>query len=296
MEINSFEDILRYCAEMKAKIPDVMIEYEVRKTGKSKSDVISGVKKILDVMINSINYGLNTEIKSPSGMIDSFARKVWRSSTEVLSSAFKKAIARAMAVSGVNACMGRIAAAPTAGSSGIMPAVITTMMDEYGIDENKAIEGLLVASAIGLLIVKNASVAGSEAGCMGETGSAAAMGAGAITYLLGGDNEKIGNAASIAIQGAMGLVCDPIAGLVEVPCIFRNAIGVANAFTSAQIALSGVTSVVPLDEAILAMNEVAQLMSPRLKETAQGGIANTKTAREIQRRFLYGTDTEKPSK
>lgn len=293
MEINSFEDILRYCREMKATIPEVMIEYEVRKTGRSREQVIEGVRKILNVMIESVNNGLTRDVKSPSGLLNNFAKKVYNAKINVLTLNFQKAIARAMAVSEVNACMGRIAAAPTAGSSGIMPAVITTMMEEHGISEDKAIEGLLVASAIGLLIVKNASVAGSEAGCMGETGSAAAMGASAIVYLLGGDNKQIESAACFAIQGAMGLVCDPIAGLVEIPCIFRNAIGVANAFTSAQIALSGVESVIPLDEVILAMNEVAELMSPKLKETAQGGLANTKTAREIQRRFLYQIDIGK---
>ncbi len=293
MEINSFEDILRYCREMKATIPEVMIEYEVRKTGRTREQVIEGVRKILNVMIESVNNGLTRDVKSPSGLLNNFAKKVYNAKVNTLTVNFKKAIARAMAVSEVNACMGRIAAAPTAGSSGIMPAVITTMMEEHGITEDKAIEGLLVSSAIGLLIVKNASVAGSEAGCMGETGSAAAMGASAIVYLLGGDNRQIESAACFAIQGAMGLVCDPIAGLVEVPCIFRNAIGVANAFTSAQIALSGVESVIPLDEVILAMNEVAELMSPKLKETAQGGLANTKTAREIQRRFIYQIDIGK---
>ncbi len=293
MEINSFEDILRYCRELKMTIPDVMVEYEVRKTGKTRQQVIDGVRKILNVMIESVNAGLTREVKSPSGLLNNFAKKVFNAKVDVLTPNFKKAISRAMAVSEVNACMGRIAAAPTAGSSGIIPAVITTMMEEHGINEDKAIEGLLVSSAIGLLIVKNASVAGSEAGCMGETGSAAAMGAAAIVYLLGGDNKQIESAACFAIQGAMGLVCDPIAGLVEIPCIFRNAIGVANAFTSAQIALSGIESIVPLDEVILAMNEVAELMSPKLKETAQGGLANTKTAREIQRRFLYQIDIGK---
>ncbi len=293
MEINSFEDILRYCDDLKATIPEVMIEYEVRKTGKTREQVIDGVRKILNVMIESVKTGLTRDVKSPSGLLNNFAKKVFNAQINTLTVNFKKAIARAMAVSEVNACMGRIAAAPTAGSSGIMPAVITTMMEEHGINEDKAIEGLLVASAIGLLIVKNASVAGSEAGCMGETGSAAAMGASAIVYLLGGNNKQIESAACFAIQGAMGLVCDPIAGLVEVPCIFRNAIGVANAFTSAQIALAGVESIVPLDEVILAMNEVAELMSPRLKETAQGGLANTKTAREIQRKFLYQIDIGK---
>lgn len=293
MEINSFEDILRYCNELNATIPEVMIEYEVRKTGKTRQQVIDGVRKILNVMIESVNNGLTRDVKSPSGLLNNFAKKVFNAPINTLTVNFKKAIARAMAVSEVNACMGRIAAAPTAGSSGIMPAVITTMMEEHGINEDKAIEGLLVASAIGLLIVKNASVAGSEAGCMGETGSAAAMGASTIVYLLGGNNKQIESAACFAIQGAMGLVCDPIAGLVEVPCIFRNAIGVANAFTSAQIALAGVESIVPLDEVILAMNEVAELMSPRLKETAQGGLANTKTAREIQKRFLYQIDVGK---
>lgn len=293
MEINSFEDILKYCREMKTTIPEVMIEYEIRKTGKTREQVIEGVRKILNVMIESVNNGLTRDVKSPSGLLNNFAKKVYNAKINVLTLNFQKAIARAMAVSEVNACMGRIAAAPTAGSSGIMPAVITTMMEEHGISEDKAIEGLLVSSAIGLLIVKNASVAGSEAGCMGETGSAAAMGASAIVYLLGGDNKQIESAACFAIQGAMGLVCDPIAGLVEIPCIFRNAIGVANAFTSAQIALSGVESVIPLDEVILAMNEVAELMSPKLKETAQGGLANTKTAREIQRRFIYQIDIGK---
>lgn len=293
MEINSFEDILKYCSELKATIPEVMIEYEVRKTRRTHQQVIDGVKKILNVMVESVNNGLTRDVKSPSGLLNNFAKKVFNAEVNTLTVNFKKAIARAMAVSEVNACMGRIAAAPTAGSSGIMPAVITTMMEEHGISEDKAVEGLLVASAIGLLIVKNASVAGSEAGCMGETGSAAAMGASTIAYLLGGNNKQIESAACFAIQGAMGLVCDPIAGLVEIPCIFRNAIGVANAFTSAQIALAGVESVIPLDEVILAMNEVAELMSPRLKETAQGGLANTKTAREIQRKFLYQIDIGK---
>ncbi|CUU10291.1 L-serine dehydratase [Candidatus Kryptobacter tengchongensis] len=293
MEINSFEDILRYSEQMNATIPEVMIEYEIRKTGKSREQVIEGVRKILNVMIESVNNGLARDVKSPSGLLNNFAKKVYNAKVNVLTVNFQKAIARAMAVSEVNACMGIIAAAPTAGSSGIIPAVITTMIEEHGIDEDRAIEGLLVASAIGLLIVKNASVAGSEAGCMGETGSAAAMGASAIVYLLGGNNKQIESAACFAIEGAMGLVCDPIAGLVEIPCIFRNAIGVANAFTSAQIALSGVESIIPLDEVILAMNEVAELMSPKLKETAQGGLANTKTAREIQRRFIYQIDIGK---
>jgi L-serine dehydratase len=293
MEINTFEDILRYCRQLNATIPEVMIEYEIKKTGKTREQVIDGLRKILHVMLESVENGLTRDVKSPSGMLNNYAKKVFNAGINVLTVNFKKAIARAMAVSEVNACMGRIAAAPTAGSSGIMPAVISTMMEEHGINEDKAIEGLLVASAIGLLIVKNASVAGSEAGCMGETGSAAAMGASAIVYLLGGSNKQVESAACFAIQSAMGLVCDPIAGLVEIPCIFRNAVGVANAFTSAQIALSGVESVIPLDEVILAMNEVAELMSPKLKETAQGGLANTKTAREIQRRFLYQIDIGK---
>jgi L-serine dehydratase len=293
MEINTFEDILRYCRQLNATIPEVMIEYEIKKTAKTREQVIDGLRKILHVMLESVQNGLTRDVKSPSGMLNNYAKKVFNAGINVLTVNFKKAIARAMAVSEVNACMGRIAAAPTAGSSGIMPAVISTMMEEHGINEDKAIEGLFVASAIGLLIVKNASVAGSEAGCMGETGSAAAMGASAIVYLLGGSNKQIESAACFAIQSAMGLVCDPIAGLVEIPCIFRNAVGVANAFTSAQIALSGVESVIPLDEVILAMNEVAELMSPKLKETAQGGLANTKTAREIQRRFLYQIDIGK---
>jgi len=182
--------------------------------------------------------------------------------------------------------MGRIAAAPTAGSAGIMPAVLVTMMEEHGTTRDQCLDALLIAAAVGLIFAKNSSFAGSEAGCMGETGSAAAMGAASITYLLGGSNEQMLEAVGFALKASMGLVCDPVGGLVEEPCTTRNAVGVANAFISAQMALAGIRSLIPADEVIFATREVGELMSPRLKESGQGGLANTKTGREIQKRVF----------
>ncbi len=286
MEFNLLSDIAEYCRREGKDMAQAMVDYEVRNKGLTREQVYDNLKRVLLVMEDSVDQGLTQQVITPSGMLNNWAKKVYEHKTETLGPSLKKAVARAIAVGEVNACMGKIAAAPTAGSAGIMPAVLVTMMEEHSIPRQKVLDALLVSSAVGLIFAKNSSFAGSEAGCMGETGSAAAMGAAAITYLLGGKEEMILEAVGFALKASMGLVCDPVAGLVEEPCTTRNAVGVANAFVSAQMALAGITSLIPVDEVIFATKEVGDLMSPRLKESGQGGLANTKTGREIQKRVF----------
>ncbi|MCI0708420.1 MAG: L-serine ammonia-lyase, iron-sulfur-dependent, subunit alpha [Ignavibacteriae bacterium] len=286
MEFNLLADIAEYCAREKKDMAQAMLDYEMKNKHLSREDVYSGLKRVLLTMEDSVEQGLTQMVISPSGMLNNWAKTVYNSKTETLGPRLKKAIARAIAVGEVNACMGKIAAAPTAGSAGIMPAVLVTMIEEHNIPREKLLDGLLVSSAVGLIFAKNSSFAGSEAGCMGETGSAAAMAAATIVYLLGGTNDQILEAVGFALKASMGLVCDPVGGLVEEPCTTRNAVGVANAFVSAQMALAGIKSLIPVDEVIFATKEVGDLMSPRLKESGQGGLANTKTGRDIQKRVF----------
>ncbi len=218
MEFNLLSEIAAYCQREGKDMAQAMVEYESRNKGVSKEQIYDDLKRILLVMEDSVDQGLTQEVITPSGMLNNWAKKVYECKTETLGSSLKKATARAIAVGEVNACMGKIAAAPTAGSAGIMPAVLVTMMEEHNIPRQKILDALLVSSAVGLIFAKNSSFAGSEAGCMGETGSAAAMGAAAITYLLGGSEDRILEAVGFALKASMGLVCDPVGGLVEEPC------------------------------------------------------------------------------
>lgn len=286
MEFNLLSDIVEYCKSEKKDIAQAMADYEIRNKHLTREQIYQNLKMTLLVMEESVDQGLTQQVISPSGMLNNWAKKVYNHPVETLGPSLKKATARAIAVGEVNACMGKIAAAPTAGSAGILPAVLVTMMEEHNVPREKLLDALLVASAVGLIFAKNSSFAGSEAGCMGETGSAAAMAAAAIVYLLGGDEEQILEAVGFALKASMGLVCDPVGGLVEEPCTTRNAVGVANAFVSAQMALSGIKSLIPADEVIFATKEVGDLMSPRLKESGQGGLANTKTGRAIQKKIF----------
>lgn len=286
MEFSLLSDIVEYCKREKKDMAQAMIDYEMRNKHLSREQVFEGLERVLLVMEDSVDQGLTQQVISPSGMLNNWAKQVYNCKTETLGASLKKATARAIAVGEVNACMGKIAAAPTAGSAGIMPAVLVTMMEEHKIPRERILDALLVSSAVGLVFAKNSSFAGSEAGCMGETGSAAAMAAASIVYLLGGNEEQILEAVGFALKASMGLVCDPVGGLVEEPCTTRNAVGVANAFVSAQMALAGIKSLIPADEVIFATKEVGDLMSPKLKESAQGGLANTKTGREIQKKVF----------
>ena len=196
------------------------------------------------------------------------------------------AMAMAFSTSEVNSTMGKIIAAPTAGSSGILPALMVSAKQRYQFDEQTIQNGFLTSIAIGQMIGKYATFAGAEGGCQAECGSASAMAAAALVEMLGGTPNQVLNAASITIINVLGLVCDPIAGLVQYPCTFRNASGVMNAMMAADIALAGVTSFVPFEEVVQAMGEVGNSLDESLRETGMGGLAGTKTGVRIRKKFL----------
>ena len=283
---DSFKDWQTHCETNNEPLYKSVLEYEKELRGKSETQIFENLSKAFGVMKDAVETGLKEEMISRSGMINNGAKKVYRYPTPVLSLEFQHLIARALAAKEVNSCMGRIVAAPTAGASGILPGTLYTLQEIHGIEEQKILEGLLVSAGIALIIEQNASLAGAVGGCQAETGSAAAMASGAMVYCLGGDINQVFGAVAITIQCMLGLVCDPVAGLVEVPCVVRNASAAAIAFSSAQISLANVSAVIPVDECVAAMGEIGQSMESRYKETALGGLAATGTGQQISKRVL----------
>ena len=283
---DSFAGWKAYAAQQQKTLVDVVMEYEVSQKGRTPEAIMEGLGHAWSVMKDAVATGLQEDMTSRSGMINNGAKKVYRHPVVVLSREFQQLISRALAAKEVNSCMGRIVAAPTAGASGIMPGVLFTLQEIHRIDDQKILEAMLLAAGIALIMEQKSSIAGAVGGCQAETGTAAAMGAGAIVYCLGGDVDEIFNAVAITVQCMLGLVCDPVAGLVEVPCVVRNASAAAIANSSAQIAIARVSSVIPVDEVIEAMGEIGASMETRYKETALGGLAATKTGQAIAKKVL----------
>ena len=263
-----------------------VLDYEWEQKGHDASMVWEGLQKAWDVMKDAVRTGLEEEMTSRSGMINNGAKRVYQHPVSVLSPDFQKLISRALAAKEVNSCMGRVVAAPTAGASGILPGTLVTLQEIHQMPDRSILEAMLVGAGIALIIEQKASLAGAVGGCQAETGSAAAMASGAIVYALGGSVQQVFNAVAITIQCMLGLVCDPVAGLVEVPCVVRNASAAAIANSSAQIALADVDAVIPVDECVDAMGEIGQSMEDRYKETAMGGLAATLTGKQIAKRVL----------
>jgi L-serine dehydratase len=283
---DDFKSWKKYCLEQNKPLYQPVLEYEKEQKGRTETEIWQHIQKAYQVMTEAIQTGLTEDMSSRSGMVNNGAKKVFNSPLAVLSPDFQKLISRAMAAKEVNSCMGRIVAAPTAGASGILPGILFTLQEIHQLPNQTIYEGLLVAAGIALIVERNAGLAGAVGGCQAETGSAAAMGSGAIVYCLGGNIDQVFNAVAITIQCTLGLVCDPVAGLVEVPCIVRNASGVAIAYSSAQIALASVDAVIPVDECVQAMGEIGQSMETRYKETALGGLAATLTGKKIAQKVL----------
>jgi L-serine dehydratase len=279
------KDLLNLTKESNKKIWEIVLDFECERTGKTKEEVFEGMRNVLKVMMDSANKGLNEEVNSISGLIGGNAKKVedYRRGKTISGDIINKAMARALSVSEVNASMGRIVAAPTAGSAGILPAVMITAGEVLEKNEDEMVKALFTASGIGQIIAKNATVSGAEGGCQAECGSAAAMAAAAVVEMAGGTPEQALHAASIAIQNILGLVCDPVAGLVEAPCYLRNSSGAVNALTSADLALAGVKSIIPFDEVVDAMYKVGKSLPFELRETALGGIASTPTGQKLMK-------------
>ncbi|GJM62151.1 L-serine ammonia-lyase, iron-sulfur-dependent, subunit alpha [Persicobacter diffluens] len=281
-----FKSWKAYCEEEKLPLYEAVIQYEQNQRGAGRKEILEGMVAAYEVMRQAIHTGLTEDMTSVSKMINNGAKKVFNHPVAVLSPDFQKMIARALAAKEVNSCMGRVVAAPTAGASGILPGVFYTLQETHELPDEKIAEAMLIAAGVALIIEQKASLAGAVGGCQAETGSAAAMASAGIVYALGGDNDQVFNAVAVTIQCMLGLVCDPVAGLVEVPCVVRNASAASIAFSSAQIALSGMDAVIPVDECIDAMHEVGQSMESRYKETALGGMAATITGQAIAKRVL----------
>lgn len=282
----SFEDWRRLSIERDVPLFQLVLEYEVAQRDRKEADIWSGLAAAYQVMKEAVQTGLSEEMQSYSGMIENGAKKVYNHPVAVLSKEFQTLISRALAAKEVNSCMGRVVAAPTAGASGILPGTMVTLQEIHGLEDQKILEGLLIGAGVALILEKRASIAGAVGGCQAETGSAAAMAAAAMVYCLGGTIDQSLNAVAITIQCMLGLVCDPVAGLVEVPCVVRNASAAAIANSSAQIALADVSSVIPVDECVEAMAEIGQSMESKYKETALGGLAATPTGQAISKRVL----------
>lgn len=289
-EFPSIAGLVEEAERERVAISKIAIRRECELRACDEDSVLAEMDRRLSVMEASEEAGLDPSTRSSSGLSGGAGSLVMRraaSDESVCGGMHARAIARAMAIAECNAAMGRIVAAPTAGSCGILPAAILTMLEGGRVTRADAVRGLFTASAVGMVIARNACLAGAQGGCQAECGSASAMAAASVTELLGGSPEQVARAVSIALQNVLGLVCDPVAGLVECPCVMRNASGVAGALTAAEIALAGVDPIIPADESIAAMKEVGDQMPACLRETAQGGLAATPTAKRIQER-LFG--------
>ena len=287
MNFNSGKEIIDLCNNKNKKIYELMIEREIELQDVTEDSIRDNMAISLNIMKKAIEDSITKDITSISGLIGGDAKKIFKNESikggSICGSMMKKAIAYSMGVLEVNASMGKIVAAPTAGSSGIIPGTFIALQEEHNLSDTAIINALITASAIGLIVSKNATVAGAEGGCQAETGTAAAMAAGAIVEMMGGTVEQSFHAAATSLKNILGLVCDPIAGLVEAPCEKRNAIGASNALISAEMALCGVESIIPFDEVVDAMYKIGRSLPFELKETALGGLADTETGRRIKK-------------
>ena len=270
------------------KISDIMIEQEVAVTGRTREEVLSFMDRNLNVMEQAVERGLKG-VTSHSGLTggDAVLLQTYIEKGNFLSGeTILDAVSKAVATNEVNAAMGTICATPTAGSAGVVPGTLLAVKKKLNPTREQMIAFLFTAGAFGFVVANNASISGAAGGCQAEVGSAAGMAAAAIVEMAGGTPEQCAEAMAITLKNMLGLVCDPVAGLVEVPCVKRNAMGAANAMVAADMALAGITSRIPCDEVIDAMYRIGLSMPTALKETAQGGLAATPTGRELEAKIF----------
>ena len=289
MFVNTGLELIDICKEKNLKIWEYGLNVEVEESGNSKDILMDKMNKTLQVMKQSANLGMEKEVKSVSGLIggDAYKLKKYSDSNKSLTgSLMVKAMARALSSSEVNAAMGKIVACPTAGSCGILPAALISAGEALNKSDEDLVKALFTASVVGVIIAKNATLAGAEGGCQAECGSAAAMATASIVELMGGTVEQSLDAAAIVIKNILGLVCDPVAGLVEIPCAKRNAAGVVSSLTSADMVMAGVKSAIPFDDTVSAMYKVGRQLPMELRETALGGLATTPTGIKLKNKVF----------
>ncbi|MGN0941664.1 MAG: L-serine ammonia-lyase, iron-sulfur-dependent, subunit alpha [Selenomonadaceae bacterium] len=279
-------ELIALANEIMLPIHEVVIEREMVTSQRSREDLIGEMRRSWDVMQAAIKRGIENEEHSVSGLTGGDAKKIYaHREGGYLASPALSAAAYAVGVAEVNAVMGRIVACPTAGSCGIMPAALYSAKLNKGATDEEIVKALFTAAGIGMVIDQNASIAGAEGGCQAECGTATGMAAAALVELAGGTPEQCGNACALAIKNLLGLACDPVAGLVEVPCVKRNGFCVIHAMLAADMTLAGIVSAVPIDDVISALDSIGRAMPQSIRETAKGGLAATPTGQKIAERL-----------
>ena len=281
-------DAIKDAERENKSLAQVALAAESRDQGRPVADIRAALLRALVVMRSAIEKGLVGDLYSASGLVGGDAAKLRTSAKGPLADTpFRDILTRALAVQEVNAAMGVIVAAPTAGGAGVLPAILTGLAKAKSVSDERVVDGLATAGLIGAVVAERASLSGAEGGCQAETGAAAGMAAGAATEMLGGTPSQVGHAVALTMQGTLGLVCDPLGGLVELPCVFRNATGSAIALAGIEMALAGITFAIPVDEVIDVMGEIGREMDVRYRETAGGGLAATPTGRRLAKERLY---------
>lgn len=280
MAYASFVELLAD-ARIAGSLADAALARESDESNMAPEAIYDLMADRLEVMRESVARGLAGDATSRSGLVGGDARKVAESMAGPGGQTLRAAIARSLAVAEVNAAMGRIVAAPTGGASGVLPGVLLSLAEEHKIPDHDLLRALMAASAIGGIIATRATLSGAAGGCQAEIGSAAAMAAGAGTEMLGGSPAQAGHASSLALQGLLGLVCDPVGGLVEIPCVARNGTGAAVAISAIEVALAGVEFPIPFDDVVSAASQVGRSLPPSLRETALGGLAATTAGKQL---------------
>lgn len=277
-------ELVKLAEQQQVKIAEIMIRQEIEVSGLSREEIIAKMDENLTVMEKAIERGLNG-VKSQTGLTGGDAvllQNYIKRGRALSGNLLLDAVSKAMATNEVNAAMGIICATPTAGSAGVVPGTLFAVKNQLNPTRKEMIEYLFTAAAFGFVIANNASISGAAGGCQAEVGSAAGMAAASIVEMAGGTPKQAAEAMAITLKNMLGLVCDPVAGLVEVPCVKRNAMGASNAMTAADMALAGITSRIPCDEVIAAMYSIGQSMPSSLRETGEGGLAATPTGRRLE--------------
>ncbi len=282
------DDLCREAEKMGGTISQVVLSDQAQQLGLKEEEVYERMAQRLQVMRESVETGMDAGLRSASGLSGGDAAKMQAYARQggIAGPFVNGAIARALATSECNAAMGRIVAAPTAGSCGILPGTVLSVLEDGQCTERQAVMALFTAGGIGTVIGSQATLAGAEGGCQAECGAAAAMAAAALVELKGGTPVQAAHACAMALKNQLGLVCDPVAGLVEVPCIKRNVAGVMVAFSAAEMALAGIESKIPADECVCALYEVGCALPASLRETAQGGLAATPTGKRLEKEIF----------
>ncbi len=290
MAYTSMQEILTICDTEEISFFEAVLQEDMRERGVSREDSIEKMTNLWDAMLAAA-HSYDTNLKSPSGLVGGDGGKLeyYRNQSQGYCDDFTlEVMAQALQMGESNACMKRIVAAPTAGSCGVLPAVLVPLFRRKREGSSKITEALYVAAGVGQVIASRAFIAGAAGGCQAEIGSASAMAAAALTYLKSGSPQQISESVAISLKSLLGLACDPVAGLVEVPCVKRNVIGAVNALTSADMALAGIKSAIPADQVIDAMKDIGEKMHVSLRETGEGGLAATPKGEEIKSKILSG--------